>query len=140
MTAALVTLALALLAAAGTAVGLAVALVRAERGANQLELLVGKSGARADIADSELARVRTAAVQDLGRYTALFDDLKTRVRAAEARALACDAPGSVRDDLRSLLGTLTGASTERSLTAADLLPLRAASDTSTPAERPGRAG
>lgn len=129
MTAALVALAIALAAAAGTAVVLAALLVRRADVAAKLEVRAAGAESQRDVFRAELERVRTAASSDVGRYEILLADLKRRLAAAEERALASAVPGAVRDDLRGLLGALDEAGrSHRALSAGDLLPLRAAAD------------
>lgn len=126
MTAALVTLALAMLAAAGTAVGLALGLVASERKSGALELAAGRAADARDLAQAELERVRAGAATDAGRYESLVADLKRRLTAAQETAIAHDVPGAVRDDLRGLLAVLDDPAHVRTLGAGDVLPLRAA--------------
>lgn len=129
MIAALITLAVALAAAAGTDVVLAALLVRRADAGAHLEVRASAAESQRDVYRAELERVRTAAASDVGRYERLIADLKRRAAAAEERALAASAPGAVRDDLRGLLTAIDDAGhADRALAAGDVLPLRAAAE------------
>jgi hypothetical protein len=141
VTAALVTLALAILAAAGTAVGLAIALGGEQKKNGALELAAGRAADARDQAQADLDRVRTGAATDAGRYEALVADMKRRLAAAEEALLANDSPGAVRDHLRGLLASVNDPAHARTLDAVDVLPLRAAAaPAATPAAGPRGTG
>lgn len=127
-TGALITLVVALVAASGVAVGMAVAYARSEVSGAHLELVAGQNAGARDQVTAELERVRAGALDDMARRERLIADLKSRLQAAQERAIASNAPGAVRDDLRGLLDHLGEQAGARTLTASDLLPLRAAAE------------
>lgn len=101
MTAVIVALALAVAAASGTAVVLAVKWGRERSAAARLELLLGEERMVREQVAADLA----ARAEDAARYERVVRDLKAEIARLEGDLDACNDPGVVRDRLRRLLSS-----------------------------------